>query len=118
MVDATRDLILNCDDLALVKLTVPYWKDKEGNCIDVYVKQLSGKEAEAYTEATDEGKKNRNAHAIIASVCDKNGNKLFTKQDVDALNNKNSNIINWLVTEILKINFKSVDDVEEKAKNS
>jgi hypothetical protein len=120
MVDATRDLILSADDIELVKLSVPAWKDKEGNVIDVYIKQMSGKDAEEYIEATSPehgGSKQRNAKVLVSSVCDKDGKRLFTNADIAALQDKNSRVITWLVEEILKINFKSSNEIETEAKN-
>lgn len=121
MVDATRDLILNADDIELVKLPVPEWKDKEGNIIDIYVKQMSGRDSEEYIEATNEahgGYKQRNAKILVCSICDKDGNRLFTNDDIEALQDKNSRVMNRLVEDIVKINFKSADEIEDEAKNS
>ncbi len=121
MVDATRDLILNCDDIELVKVTVPGWNDSKDNPIDVYVKQMSGKDAEDYLAQSDD-KGDVNAHygikVLIVSICDKDGNRIFTKDDVDALLGKNSRIITWLREKILEINFKSMKDLDDLAKNS
>jgi hypothetical protein len=120
MVDATRELVLNAADIELVKLSVPAWKDQDGNIIDVYIKQLSGDDAEDYVASTSDGQggtAQRNAKIIICSVCNSAGEKLFTTNDIAALQGKNSKVLNWLVEEILKINFKTPTEVEDLAKN-
>lgn len=121
MVDATRDLILNADDVKLVKVAIPDWKDKDGNILDVYVKQMTGDAAQDYIDSLNElngGEKFRNAKVLVASICYKNGDPMFTLDDIKALNRKNARVLNWLAEEILRINFKSADEIETDAKNS
>jgi len=119
MVDATRDLILDADDIELVKVTVPGWKDRNGNLLDVYIKQMSGKDAEEYLSATDEhgvAPETHNIKIVLISVCDSHGNRLFNKKDYKRLSEKNSRIITWLFNKILEINFSAIS-IEEQAKN-
>jgi hypothetical protein len=120
MVDATRDLILQAEDIELAPLVVPAWKDKDGNAITVYIKQMSGKDANEYLTTVNEengGYDNRNAKILISTLCDANGDKLFTKNDIDELQKKNSRVLNWIVEKSLEINVKSADALEELAKN-
>lgn len=119
MVDATRDLIIEADDRELVKVEVPFWKDKEGNSLTVYISQMSGEDADNYVlSVKDEEGMKRNVEAIICCVCDKNGEKLFNSEDIVKLMQKNSVALNWLTNKVLEVNFKSSDLLEEEAKNS
>ncbi len=120
MVDATRELILNCEDIELVKVTVPGWNDKDGNPIDVYIKQMSGKDAEDYLAQTnDKGNVNERygIKVLVVSLCNKEGIRLFTTDHIEALLAKNSRIITWLREKILEINFSAINDIDEQAKN-
>lgn len=112
MVDATRDMILDYEDLDLVKVTVPKWR------LDVYIKQMSGRNADQYVEMTahDEGLR-RNIKPILLCVCNKDGEPLFNADDLDALYDKNAQALAWLANKVLEINFKSNDDLEKDAKN-
>ena len=121
MVDATKDLILQAEDIELVKLAVPAWKDKDGNVLDVYIKQMSGDDAQGYIDSMKQengGDADRNAKVLVASVCYANGDKMFTKADIKAINKKNSRVLSWLTAKILEINFKDADQIEADAKNS
>ncbi len=119
MVDATRDLILNCDDIELKPVIVQGWKDKKGNPLTVYIKQFSAKDGEEYLNNVDADgnvKKNQQLKAIATSICDAQGVRLFTKDDVDALANKNFNVLSKLAAEVMRVNFANVD-MEQEAKN-
>lgn len=116
-----RDLILEADDLDLEEVEVPEWKDENGKPVKVYIKQMSGHAANEYVESTREengGDIDRNAKVLVASLCDKDGNRLFTRKDIDALNAKNARVLNHLTQIALEVNFKSNEAVEEAAKNS
>lgn len=118
MVNATRDLILNCQDIDLEPVEVPLWKDSEGNPLTVYVRQMSGKQADAYILAIkDEEGVRKNIGALICCICNQDGNQMFTKDDIDALYEKNSVALNWLTNKVLEINFKSSQALDEDAKN-
>lgn len=121
MVDATKEMILECDDIELVKVTVPMWKDKDGNCLDVYIKQFCADDAQEYMSGADETgrvSESQNIKAIAVSVCDSNGNRLFNKKDVDKLAKKNLQVLNWLANEIVRINFSAVEPIDKQVKNS
>jgi hypothetical protein len=120
MVDATREMILDCNDIDLVKVTVPMWKDKDGNCLDVYIKQFSVNDGQEYLNSIGEDGKvpdSMQLKGIIGSVCDCNGNRLFTKKDIEHLKHKNLQVLTWLAEEIARINFSAIKPIEELAKN-
>lgn len=87
----TRDDILNIKDLQVELVPAPEWGG------DVYVRGMTGEEYGEYeaflSKNVDEEKKTVNmvnVRAKLASltICDKDGNRIFTEDDVKSLSGK------------------------------
>jgi len=80
---------------------------------EVYLRKL-GYGRVVNEDQVPEGK--RAASEIVDSVCDENGNPLFTKDDIDTINEMPLDVVNNLMAEILRVNGLSATN-EEIAKN-
>jgi len=115
----TRDAILAAEDLKRKDVPVPEWGGV------VYIRSLNGVERDDFesewrTQREKAGEGIRGLKAFILSICacDENGNQLFTKADVDALNEKSGAAIDrlWQVAE--RLNHFLPGDIKALAKNS
>jgi hypothetical protein len=118
MSDLSKDDILNFDDLKVYPLVIPEWG---GNT--VYLRQLSGKEQDAFEAETrdKDGKPNIlniRARLAVAVLVDKDGNRMFSKEDVQKLANKSGIALNRIIEKSAEINRITEDDLEAIAKNS
>jgi hypothetical protein len=116
----TRDEILNCDDVQIVKVSVPEWGDH------VYVKSMTGTERDAW-EATRIGGtaakptlqfNNERADLASRTLCDKGGTLLFTAAEAVALGKKNAAALDRVYAVAQRLSKISADDIEELAGNS
>mgnify|MGYP002713187830 CR=1 FL=1 len=108
-----RDTILNADDCKLEKVTVPEW-----GC-DVFIKVFSGKDREHMLkqQSDTESDSEKQALLLITSICDQDGKKVFTANDVAALSEKSSHILDMLTSKVLTVNGLNAEAVEEAEKN-
>lgn len=108
----TREQILGADDLPKREVEVPEWSGA------VYVRALTGAERVQFERvvfsdtATDES-----VMAQLVALCtvDQEGNRLFTTDDVDALNGKNAKALNRISN--AAILFNALDAGIEEAGN-
>ena len=90
----SRDDILGRDDLRRVRLTVPEWGG------DIFVRTMTGYEKDWYETQNydDQGNAlpvqqrwlNLRARMAVLTVCDEQGNSLFTLADMDQLTRKSA----------------------------
>lgn len=82
----TRDLILGSQDSTIEKVEVPEWNT------DVYVRSFSAEYREHYEHVMDKLNKTERVRATLVALaaCDKDGNELFTMQDVPQLMRKDA----------------------------
>jgi hypothetical protein len=84
----TRDEIIDVQDLKRVEVPVPEWGDGRS----VYVREMSAIEREEMESLADtDGKVRGNTMGRVAAmtICDVDGNRLFTLDDAQALGSKN-----------------------------
>jgi hypothetical protein len=106
----TRESILALDDRPRREVFVPAWNGS------VYVRALSGAERATFERivfsdgATDDG-----IMAKIVALCtvDQNGERLFTEEDVEALNGKNAKALHTVAQAALAFNALSDGALEE-----
>lgn len=115
----TADDILNSNDLERVKVDVPEWGGH------VYLTVMTGIERDAWEmnlmKKGHDGKpeinwdrlKNLRARMLVSCITDKNGNRLFNAQQIDALGEKSSLVLDRLYDEAQKLNKISEEDIEE-----
>ena len=112
----TRAEILAAKDIEIVEIKVPKWGGS------IWVKSLSAREREEFEAALfGTGKLElHNIRAKMASlaVCDENGNPLFTEEDIEELNKKNTAVLQKIFVKCQELSGIGDKVVEKLAKNS
>lgn len=82
------------------------------------IRPMNGAERESFEQAhVKEGMNNIRARMFVATVCDKNGNLLFTAADLDAVNDIDCQILDAVFRSTMKLNGFDKDEIEDAAKN-
>lgn len=119
----TREQILGAKDLLVEVVDVPEW----GEGAQVRVRGLTARERDDYEAGmlTFRGKKDpdvnmRDARArmIVMAVCDENGNRMFTDQDLNALAKRSAIPMDRLYTVAVRLSGITKEEIEEITKNS
>lgn len=110
----TREKIIACLDLKQEKVETPDW---EGGY--VYVRTMTAGDRTAW-EIQQQGKTRNDIRASLAAltICDEQGNLLFTPEDVGLLNLKSGKVLSDIFTVAAKLNGILPSDVDELEKNS
>jgi len=112
----TKEQILSANDLDVEKMSIPEWGG------DVYIRPLSSRDRDRWESqvATTTGKityDNLRAKLVARSICDEQGNLLFSDSDVEALGNKSAAAMQRIFNRLLEINTITDEDIDELAKN-
>jgi hypothetical protein len=109
----TKDAILSCLDLKQEKVETPEWGGH------VYVRTMTAGDRTAW-EIQQQGKTRNDIRASLAAltICDEQGNLLFTPEDVGLLNLKSGKVLSDIFTTAAKLNGILPSDVDELEKNS
>lgn len=110
----TRDAILQVQDLPCEIVAVPEWGG------DVYVKGLSGKERDSLESTMLQNKgdyNNLTARLAALTICDEQGNRMFSDKDIEALGRKSAAALRRVVEKAQELSAVSQSDVEELTKN-
>ncbi len=115
----TKEQILGVKDLIIREVEMPEWGGS------VYVRGLTGSERDAFEASVIEqrGKTNRvnminvRAKLLVLTICDKDGNPVFTAADIDALGKKSAQALQKLFDVASELSGLSEKDAEELAKN-
>jgi hypothetical protein len=99
----------------------------------VFVRSLSGAERDAWEDANlvrergtgkrrnevrfDVRVQNSKAHLITISLCDESGNRLLTDDDVQAVGDQPSTIVNKIADVCMRISGITQEDLEDNVKN-
>lgn len=124
----SKEAILSADDLVKELVEVPEWGGA------VYVRALTGAERDAFEQSMVEmrtvrqGRKqetvremrlqNIRARLCALTICDEEGNRLFTDADVQALGRKSASALNRVFQVAQRLSGLTDEDVEELAGNS
>lgn len=101
----TREQILGCNDRGVQPVHVPEWGGS------VYIRPWSGADAREAREAYKARPEVEPVAIDVAmSVCDAEGNRIFTLADVDTLNSKCSGALFRIVKAVNRINGVAADD--------
>ena len=110
MATLTKQDILNSQDFELIELEIPEWGGK------VYLRPFSLEQRERLEVA----QKNPDAtvHSLMGltvamSICDEDGNLLFTPDDVDTLKQKSSKAIQDIFSSVTELNGFSDKNADE-----
>jgi hypothetical protein len=122
----SRDDILNINDIQVKLIDVPAWKGKVEDP-SLYIRQLSRGEQDEYLKrqygATkmkqDKRAENQEITAInlyghdaflcVAGICDAEGKRLFTRNDIPKLEEKLGSAIGFIAAEIVKFSDMTED---------
>ena len=105
--------IMAASDVKLEKINVPEWGG------DVYLKTLSGTERDAFEDAySTDRMKNFRPRFLVLTLCDKDGNRLFTDEEVATLGKKSSAVIAKLFDKAWALNAFRNEDVDAMGKDS
>lgn len=124
----SKEAILSADDLEKELVEVPEWGGA------VYVRALTGAERDAFEQSMVEmrtvrqGRKqetvremrlqNIRARLCALTICDEEGNRLFTDADVQALGRKSASALNRVFQVAQRLSGLTDEDVDELAGNS
>jgi len=114
-----REQILAANDSKTMTVSVPEWDG------EVIVKTMSASEKDEWEyltfidKTTDPKEKSKKVRATLCALCivDKNGNSLFSTQDIDQLGKKSAKALSKVYDVCCKLNFLTEDDIEELKKN-
>lgn len=124
----SKEAILSADDLEKELVEVPEWGGA------VYVRALTGAERDAFEQSMVEMRtvrqgrrqetvremrlQNIRARLCALTICDEEGNRLFTDADVQALGRKSASALNRVFQVAQRLSGLTDEDVEELAGNS
>lgn len=114
-----RDQILSANDLGMDAISVPEWGVGGG------VKKLSGleraklvDEVNKYKEETNANNVRKLAVIVVYSFVDESGARVFSDDDVEAVANKEMEVLDRIATKALEVNGLNGDSsVKDAAKN-
>ncbi len=112
-----RTQILEVKDVKISKIDVPQWPG-----VDVYIKQWTAKEQDVYAkECVDKTgefeKEYARARLVASALCDEHGTKLFTDKDYEVLSGKSVAALDYIITNVNKLNGLSTGQLEDLGKN-
>ena len=116
--------ILNQDDRIVVPLIVPYWKDADGNDLEVHIRTLKSHEIDAWERSlADKDLKatrldNFRARYCVLILCDVDGKRIFTDQQAGALGEKSAAALSLIFDAGYKLNKQDDGAVESAEENS
>lgn len=107
--------ILAVDDKKMVDFEVPEW----GGSVKLRV--MTGTERDRFESEFVGGNKSVDmvrAKLVAKCLCDADGKRLFTEQEIPSLGEKSAAVLDRLFTECMRLNRFTKGDVDELAKNS
>lgn len=110
-----RDSILSRRELHREEIQVPEWGGS------AFVRMMTGAERDRFDSLHANYKdvlRDFRARVLVFTVCDAEGNLLFTEADIPGLGALPSNALNRLMAAAVRINKFSEAEVEELRKNS
>ena len=115
----TKDQILSANDRNIQEIEVPEWGGT------VYIRNMTGGERDAY-EMSLIKMQGRNMQADLANaraklcaicICDQDGNRLFTDDEVQELSKKSASALDRVYEQAEKLNGLKSDEIEGLVKN-
>jgi hypothetical protein len=111
----SKSAILAANDKKMVEHEVPEW----GGVVKLRV--MTGTERDRFESEFVGGNKNVEmvrAKLVAKCLCDEDGERLFTEQEIPELGEKSAAVLDRLFAECMKLNRFTKDDVDDLAKNS
>jgi hypothetical protein len=111
----SKSAILAANDKKMVDLEVPEWSGS------VKLRVMTGTERDRFESEFVGGNKNVEmvrAKLVAKCLCDEDGERLFTEQEIPELGEKSAAVLDRLFSECMRLNRFTKDDVDDLAKNS
>ena len=116
----SKEQILGIRDIKIEELYIPEWEDT------VYVKTMSAEERDKFEEAIFVREGNKRKADLVGLrtkmcafvLCDEQGNRLFTEDEVQALSHKNANALTRIFEKAQEMSKMREGDLEDALKNS
>lgn len=114
----TKEQILSINDLEIEEVFIPEWKDS------VYVRSLTAFERDKLEQDLIDSKgkasiknlENLRARLCSISICNENGELLFSPNEVKALGEKNASALSRIFSVAQRLSGLTSDDVENLTK--
>ena len=111
----SKEDILKADDLKREIINVPEWGG------EVQIRTMTGEERDSFDSEMirDEKKtfKNIRAKFLALIICDDNGKRVFSDEDISALGKKSAAALDRIFSAGQKLNKLTNEDIEDLAKN-
>ena len=112
-----NELLKNLCRHEVEQIEVPEWQDGEEPAI-IHIRTLSGAQREEIEDIIVKNKvKSLRALVFIHSVCDVDGNLMFDKADMAALNEGDGKVLDRVFHAAVKLNRMSDTDIADAKKN-
>lgn len=111
----SKSAILSADDKKMVEQEVPEWGGS------VMIRVMSGTERDRFESEFVGGNKSVEmvrAKLVAKCLCDEDGNRLFSEQEIPQLGEKSAAVLDKLFSVCMKHNRFTKSDVEDMAGNS
>jgi hypothetical protein len=111
----SKSAILAANDKKMVDHEVPEW----GGTVKLRV--MTGTERDRFESEFVGGNKNVEmvrAKLVAKCLCDEDGDRLFTEQEIPELGEKSAAVLDRLFSECMRLNRFTKNDVDDLAKNS
>lgn len=113
-----REQILNSSDMESEAIALPDWGDGP-----FYVRAMTGNERDDFESSLSGvggrvNTKHIRAKLVCKTLCDENGNRIFTDADIAAVGNKSARMLDRVFAVACRLSGIGKDDVEEMSKNS
>lgn len=109
-----RDLILSADDLKRERVDIPEWPGAT-----VFVRMMTASERDRFESAhLKSPERDFRARLAVATVCDEQGQAVFTEADIPALGAKSSAALTRIFEAAAKLNKMGKEDYEDLGKGS
>jgi len=108
----SKGAILAADDVKLKTVDVPEWGGA------VYMRVISGADRDKFEQAySDKELGMFRVRFLAASICDENGSRLFSDEEIDELGRKSSIVINRLFNAAFSHNAFTSEAIDELGKD-
>lgn len=116
---SSDELLLKLRKHEIKKIEIPEWQENEGEPVPfLYIRSLSGSQREEVEEILIKNKtKDLRSLIFVMSVCDEKGSLLYTREDMRAINEGNSKVLDLVLHASVKLNKMSEEDRAEAKKN-
>jgi spore maturation protein CgeB len=109
----SKKAILEAKDIKTKEVSVPEWG---GTAV---VRVISGADRDVFEQALSDKKMEAfRTRFLVLTLCDENGDRLFTNDEVEALNKKSSTVLNRLFDAAWQFNAFTQDAVDSLGKDS